>query len=137
MTGYLLACDNDPEVTAIAARYWERAGLHDRIDLRLAPALETLQSQLDEGQGESFDMAFIDADKTSYQQYYEKCLALLRQGGIILVDNVFWNGRVVDKDDESEDTRAIRAFNDFVCRDKRIQLSMLPLADGLTIARKL
>ena len=135
--GELVACDVNEEWTAIARRYWSEAGVASKIRLRLAPALETLDALVREGRAGEFDMAFIDADKTSYALYYERCLALLRPGGLVLVDNVLWGGSVADDDDRSEDTVALRAFNDRLGDDSRIELCMLPVGDGLTIARKL
>jgi len=134
--GYLLACDVDEGWTGIAQRYWREAGLAGRIDLRLAPAADTLDAVLAQGAAGSFDFMFIDADKTGYAGYYERGLELLRPGGLLVVDNVLWSGRVADPGDEDEDTRALRAFNARLREDERIWLSMLPLADGLTLALK-
>ena len=135
--GELVACDVNEEWTTIARRYWSEAGVASKIRLRLAPALDTLDALIGEGRGGEFDMAFIDADKTSYGLYYERCLELLRPGGLVLVDNVLWSGKVADGNDRSEDTVALRAFNAKLRDDARIDLCMLPLGDGLTIARKL
>jgi len=132
--GTLLCCDVSEEWTAIARRYWEKAGIADRITLKLAPALETLRALPGAVQ---FDLAFIDADKTNYREYYEEILCRTRVGGLILVDNVLWDGAVLDDKDQTEDTMAIRAFNDFAVSDRRVELVMVPIADGLTIARKL
>ena len=132
--GSLLCCDVSEEWTAIARRYWEKAGVAGRITLRLAPALDTLRAL---SAGEVFDFAFIDADKTNYRHYYEEVLRRTRAGGLILVDNVIWSGAVLDEKDRTDDTRAIRAFNDFATTDQRVELVMLPISDGLTIARKL
>lgn len=134
--GRLVACDVSEEWTAIARRYWAEAGVADRIELRLAPALETLDALLAAGEVEIFDLAFIDADKTGYAAYYERILALLRPGGLVLIDNVLWSGKVVDPAVDDEDTRALRAFNAMLHADERVSLSMLPVADGLTLARK-
>ncbi len=134
--GRLIACDISAEYTRIAREYWERAGVADRIDLRLAPASETLATLLAEGAAGSFDLAFIDADKTGYADYYEQCLALLRPGGLIVVDNVLWNGRVLDAATADEDTRAIRAFNRRIHKDARVDLSLVPIGDGLSLLRK-
>lgn len=134
--GRLIACDISEEWTAVARRYWAEAGVDDRIELRLAPALETLDALLAEGQAECFDLAFIDADKTNYDAYYERALRLLRPGGLVLVDNVLWSGRVADPEDQDEDTRAIRALNHKIHEDERVNVSMLALADGLTLALK-
>ncbi|MFZ2209437.1 MAG: class I SAM-dependent methyltransferase [Porticoccaceae bacterium] len=134
--GRLIACDISAEYTRIAREYWARAGVADRIDLRLAPASETLARLLAEGAAGSFDLAFIDADKTGYADYYEQCLALLRPGGLIVVDNVLWNGRVLDAATADEDTRAIRAFNRRIHKDARVDLSLVPIGDGLSLLRK-
>jgi predicted O-methyltransferase YrrM len=134
--GRLLACDISEQWTDIARRYWAEAGLTERIELVLAPALETLQRRLSAGEGGRYDLAFIDADKVAYQDYYEACLELLRPGGLVLVDNVLWSGRVADPGDTDADTRALRLFNAALLDDQRIDLSMLPVADGLTLARK-
>jgi caffeoyl-CoA O-methyltransferase len=131
--GHLLCCDVNAEWTAIARRYWERAGVADKITLRLGPGLETLRSL---AATTRFDFAFIDADKTNYRNYYEECLKRMRSDGLILIDNVLWSGRVIDPSDSSDDTRAIREFNDFIAGDERVEAVMIPVADGLTIARK-
>ncbi|WP_431686114.1 O-methyltransferase [Hahella sp. NBU794] len=134
--GKLICCDVSEEWTSIARRYWCLAGLTDRIDLRLAPAMETLNKLLDEGHARTFDFAFIDADKTNYDSYYEACLRLLRPGGLIAVDNVLWDGKVADPRERDDDTCAIRALNEKLMRDKRIDYSMVPIADGVSLARK-
>lgn len=134
--GLLIACDIDAETTAIAQRYWQQAGVAEKIDLRLAPAIETLQALVDEGQADSFDFAFIDADKTGYRDYYELCLALLRPGGLIVVDNVLWGGAVLDAQTDDDDTQAIRRFNAQLRDDQRVELSLLPVADGVSLIRK-
>lgn len=134
--GKLIACDIDENFTAVARRYWNEAGLSGRIDLRLAPAMETLNGLRSAGGDGSIDLAFIDADKTGYNAYYEACLALLRPGGLILVDNVLWSGAVADADNQTDDTRALRAFNDRILKDSRVTLCMTPIGDGLTLARK-
>jgi caffeoyl-CoA O-methyltransferase len=131
--GTLVCCDISEEWTAIARRYWERAGVADRIDLRVAPALDTLAALPD---GEEFDLAFIDADKPNYPHYFEAVLAHLRPNGLVLVDNVLWGGNVVKPGADDDHTRAIRAFNDMVAADDRVDTVMLPVADGLTICRK-
>ena len=133
--GYLLACDISDEYTRVGLPFWAEAGVAQKIDLRLAPALATLDAQLAEGHAASFDFAFIDADKTGYDAYYERCLKLLRTGGLIAVDNVLWSGAVARAAD-NDDTRALQALNDKLHRDKRVDLSMLPIGDGLTLARK-
>ncbi|MEZ0123184.1 MAG: class I SAM-dependent methyltransferase [Candidatus Reddybacter sp.] len=134
--GLLIACDINAETTDIAQRYWQQAGVAHKIDLHLAPAVQTLQALLDEGPAGSFDFAFIDADKTGYSDYYELCLALLRPGGLIVVDNVLWGGAVLDASTDDEDTQAIQRFNAQVCVDQRVDLSLLPIADGLSLLRK-
>lgn len=134
--GSLLACDVSAEYTAIARRYWQRAGVADRIRLELAPALQTLDAELAGGRGGGYDFAFIDADKTGYIAYYERCLRLVRPGGLIAVDNTLWSGSVADPDDHSEDTRAIRAFNALVADDPRVEFCLVPIADGVTLARR-
>lgn len=134
--GCLLACDISEEYTSIARRYWAKAGVSSKIDLRLAPAAETLQTLRDDGAAGRFDMAFIDADKANYDKYYEHCLALLCQGGLIVVDNVLWGGSVINPDKQDEDTCAIRAFNQKLLADQRVDISLVPIGDGLTLARK-
>lgn len=134
--GHLVACDVSEEWTAVARRYWKEAGVADKIDLRLAPAVETLDRLLAEGGAGTYDFAFIDADKTNYDAYYERCLRLLRPGGLITVDNVLWGGAVIDDSDQSEDTEAIRALNAKAGGDDRVDVVILPVGDGLTLARK-
>jgi predicted O-methyltransferase YrrM len=134
--GWIITCDVDPKMTAIAQRYWAEAGVAGKIDLRLAPALETLDRLLAEGASASFDFAFIDADKTNYDGYYERALKLLRQGGLIVIDNVLWSGAVADPKRNDADTTALRALNRKLHRDERVDLSLLPIADGITLARK-
>jgi len=134
--GLLIACDINADTAVIAQRYWQQAGVAHKIDLRLAPAAQTLQALLDERQAGSFDFAFIDADKTAYRDYYELCLALLRPGGLIVVDNVLWSGAVLDAQTDDDDTRAIQHLNAQLLDDQRIELSMLPVADGLSLIRK-
>ena len=135
--GKIVACDIDEKSTSIARRYWQEAGVIDKIDLRIAPALETLDKLLEEGQTNTFDFAFIDADKRNYENYYEKCLQLIRPGGLIAVDNVLWFGKVADPQDEDKRTIAIRDFNQKLAQDKRVKISLVPIADGLTLALKL
>jgi len=134
--GELVACDVSREWTDIAKSYWQRAGVENRIRLELRPALDTLRDLRARGEDESFDLAFIDADKTGYPEYFEQCLALLRPGGIVMVDNTLWSGRVADPADLSADTEAIRAFNRHLQHDQRVDLSLVPIGDGLTLARK-
>jgi len=135
--GHIVACDVSEKWTAIARKYWAEAGIADRIDLRIAPALSTLDGLIASGKSGSFDFAFIDADKTNYLGYYERALTLVRPGGLIAVDNTLWGGQVIDKKVKSEDTQAIRQFNDRLRDDLRIHLSLLPIGDGLTLALKL
>ncbi|MBM4200290.1 MAG: SAM-dependent methyltransferase [Gammaproteobacteria bacterium] len=134
--GRLIACDIDAHWTGIARRYWERAGVSGRIELRLAPAIETLDALLASGEANRFDLAFIDADKTGYDGYYERCLKLVRPGGLILIDNVLWGGRVADPTVTDPDTAAIRALNAKIRKDPRVINSLVPIADGLTLALK-
>ncbi len=134
--GRIVACDFSPEYTSVARRYWKEAGVDHMIDLRVKPALETLDELLAEGQRGQFDFAFIDADKSNYENYYERSLELLRPGGLIMADNVIWSGRVYDPADHTVDTEALRAFNKKLLTDSRVTLSMLPLGDGVTLALK-
>jgi predicted O-methyltransferase YrrM len=134
--GELICCDLSEEWTAIARRFWREAGVEGRIDLRLAPALETLDALLAEGQSGRFDMAFIDADKGNQPTYVERCLELLRPGGLILIDNTLWGGWVADPEQQDADTEAIRALNDGLLEDQRVSLSLVPIGDGLTLACK-
>jgi len=134
--GRVVACDVSEEWTRVARRYWQEAGVADKIDLRLAPALDTLDGLLRDGQAGSFDFAFIDADKSNYDAYYERALELLRAGGLMAIDNVLWSGRVADPDTDDEDTAAIRALNLKLRDDERVALSLVPVADGLTLALK-
>jgi predicted O-methyltransferase YrrM len=134
--GKVVACDVSEEFTAIARRYWQQAGVADKIDLRIAPALETLDSLLAAGEAETFDFAFIDADKSNYYAYYERSLQLIRPGGLIAIDNVLWSGRVADPQVQDNRTSRIRDFNQKLHQDQRITLSLIPIADGLTLALK-
>ena len=134
--GKVLACDINEEWTSIARRHWEKAGVASKIELRLGRATKTLDGLLAAGEAGRYDFAFIDADKANYLAYYERCLALLRAGGLIAVDNTLWSGAVIDAKDHSEDTGAIRAFNDALARDERIDLALLTVGDGVTLARK-
>ncbi len=134
--GRLVACDVSEEWTAIGRRYWEEAGVAHKIDLRLAPALETLDGLLAEGLAGTFDFAFIDADKEGYDAYYERALKLIRTGGLITFDNTLWEGKVVDPAVTDVDTEAIRALNTKLVGDERVTLSLVPVGDGLTLARK-
>jgi caffeoyl-CoA O-methyltransferase len=134
--GQIIACDISEEYTSVARRYWSAAGVSQKIDLRLAPATETLKGLIDEGQSSSFDFAFIDADKESYVDYFELCFDLLRPGGLIAIDNVLWDGAVIDHQKQDVDTCAIRTFNQQLLSDDRVDISLVPIADGLTLARK-
>lgn len=134
--GALIACDISDEWTAVARRYWAEAGVAHKIELRIAPALATLDELLRGGHAQTFDLAFIDADKTGYDAYYERTLQLLRPGGLIILDNMLRGGRVADATIQDEDTRAIHALNEKLHHDPRIALSLLPVADGLTLALK-
>lgn len=134
--GKIIACDVSEEYTTIARRYWQAAGVSDKINLRIQPAIQTLDELLAEGLAETFDFAFIDADKENYDNYYERCLKLIRQGGLIVIDNVLWSGQVADPNIQDKSTIAIRAFNKKLHQDERISLSMIPIADGLSLARK-
>lgn len=134
--GRLIACDVSEEWTAIGRPFWERAGIAEKIDLRLKPAVDTLDELIAAGESDSFDFAFIDADKANYDAYYERCLTLLRRGGVIGIDNVLWGGRVADERARDEDTRTIRALNLKVNADERVDAAMLPIGDGLTLALK-
>ncbi|MEL6439679.1 MAG: class I SAM-dependent methyltransferase [Cyanobacteria bacterium J06621_8] len=134
--GKVIACDRDPQATAIARRYWQEAQVAHKIDFRLAPAQETLEQLIAAGEAGSFDFAFIDADKRNYINYYEQALTLLRPGGLLAIDNVLWAGRVIDSSNIDKRTVAIREFNQKVHRDQRVEISLLPVADGLTLALK-
>jgi len=134
--GRIIACDVSEEWTSIARRYWKEAGVDHKIELRLAPAVETLDILIENDLGNSFDFAFIDADKAGYKSYYERALALLRPGGLIAVDNTLWNGSVADMNNQTEDTKAIRELNELIHADERVDMSQLPIGDGLTLALK-
>lgn len=134
--GHLVCCDVSEEWTSIARRYWERAGVADKIDLRIAPAVETLDRLLADGEEATYDFAFVDADKSGYDAYYERLLRLVRPGGLIAIDNTLWHGDVLDLDSEDEDTQAIQALNEKLAGDERISLCLLPVADGVTLARR-
>lgn len=134
--GRLLACDTSEEWTRVARRYWQAAGVDHKIDLHLGPALDTLDALIEDHQADTFDFAFIDADKENYQGYLERSLKLLRPGGLIAIDNTLWNGCVINPDDHSVDTMAIRAFNEKLHGDSRVSLSLVPIGDGLTLVWK-
>ena len=134
--GRVVACDINMEWTAMAKEFWQKANMAHKIDLRNAPALETLNDKINKGEKQTFDFAFIDADKENYLNYYERCLLLLRPGGLLAVDNVLWYGDVADPNNQNPSTIAIRSLNDFIHQDKRVTMSLLPIGDGLTLARK-
>ena len=135
--GKMIACDRNEEWTEVARRTWREAGVENRIDLRVGPALDTLDRLISDGEAGTFDFAFIDADKTNYENYYERALILLRTGGLIAVDNVLWHGTVLDQAIQDADTNAIRAFNRKLHTDSRVALSLATMGDGLTLACKL
>jgi len=136
--GAVLACDVSDEFTRVGRPYWQRAGVADKIDLVLEPALHTLDARIAAGEQGRYDFAFIDADKSNYDGYYERCLRLLRQGGLIAIDNTLWSGKVAEKVDASQDpdTAALQALNLKLRDDARVDMSLLPIGDGLTLARK-
>jgi predicted O-methyltransferase YrrM len=134
--GTIVALDVSEEWTAVAQRYWKKAGVDHKIDLRLAPALNTLDTLISLQESGRFDMAFIDADKGNYLGYYERCLQLVRRGGLIVIDNTLWSGDVADPSKNEPDTVALRALNDALHHDERIDLALLPVGDGVTLARK-
>ncbi|MBD2043941.1 class I SAM-dependent methyltransferase [Microcoleus sp. FACHB-672] len=134
--GKIIACDVSEEYTTIARRYWQQAGVAEKIDLKLAPALQTLDDLLAAGEAGTFDFAFIDADKENYDAYYERALQLVRTGGLIAIDNVLWGGRVADPQVQDNSTQAIRTLNEKLHQDERITLSSVPIADGLTLTLK-
>jgi len=134
--GRIVACDVSEEWTTVARRYWSAAGVAHKIDLRLAPALETLEGLLAAGEAGSYDFAFLDADKENYLRYYELALELVRPGGLIVADNTLWSGRVIDLSNDEAATVALRRFNEQLHRDRRVDLSLVPIGDGLTLARK-
>jgi predicted O-methyltransferase YrrM len=134
--GTLVACDVSDEWTRVARQFWREAGVDSRIDLRLQPALKTLHELIADGASGTFDFVFIDADKTSYVAYYERALELVRPGGLITVDNTLWGGAVADASVNDEDTQALRAFNVHIHADTRVDLSLVPIGDGLTVCRK-
>lgn len=134
--GRLIACDIDERWTSVARRYWRAAGVEHKIDLQLAPAMDTLEKLLARGEAGSFDFVFIDADKENSVAYYERSLELLRPGGLVAVDNTLWSGRVADPEDAGEDSVALRHFNEHLHRDGRVDLSLVPIGDGLSLARR-
>ena len=134
--GEILCCDVSGDYTAIARRYWEKAGVSKRIRLELAPAIQTLSALIAAGEAGRFDMLFIDADKENYPTYFELGLQLLRQGGLLIVDNTLWSGRVADAGHQDPDTQAIRSFNAALPADERVDFTLLPMVDGITLVRK-
>jgi predicted O-methyltransferase YrrM len=135
--GRMVACDVSAEATDVARKYWHQAGVAHKIDLRIAPAVDTLRGLLAAGSGGKFDLAFIDADKASYPEYYELCLKLVRSGGVILIDNVLWYGRVADPDITDKRTSILRDLNIKIHQDQRVELVILPIGDGMTVVRKI
>ncbi|MBS00862.1 MAG: SAM-dependent methyltransferase [Candidatus Marinimicrobia bacterium] len=136
LDGKIIACDISTKYNDIAEKYWKDANVRDKIDLRIGPALDTLQKLIDKGLSNTFDFSFIDADKINYDNYYELCLKLLRPGGLIAIDNVLWSGDVVDERINDIDTESIRSLNKKIYIDKRVDISILPIGDGLTLALK-
>lgn len=134
--GQIIACDHDPKATAIAGEYWQKAGVNQKIDLRLAPALDSLKSLQSTPHLPPFDLIFIDADKRNYLNYYELSLGLLRPGGLIIIDNVFWFGKVADPGYDDPRTQSLRTFNRFLATDPRVTVGVVPLGDGMTLAVK-
>ncbi|MET0525463.1 MAG: class I SAM-dependent methyltransferase [Nocardioides sp.] len=134
--GQIVCCDVSEGWTSMARKYWAEAGVEKKVDLRIAPATETLDQLLADGEEGAFDFAFIDADKPGYDGYYERLLRLVRPGGLIALDNMLWGGEVLEEDTEDESTRAIRALNAKIAGDERVTLCLLPLADGVTLARR-
>jgi len=134
--GRIVACDVSERWTAVARRYWAAAGVAHKVELRLADAMATLDALLAAGEGGRFDFAFLDADKENYTSYYERMLALLRPGGLLVADNTLWSGRVADPENAEATTVALRHFNELVHHDGRVDLSLLPVGDGLTLVRK-
>lgn len=134
--GTILACDVSEEFTNIARRYWEKAGVANKITLKLGPATETLDALIADGQSGTFDFAFIDADKLNYLAYYERTISLLKKGGVVAIDNVFWDGKVTDLTVFDEDTAAIRQVNEHLHKDERVDICIVPIGDGVTLARK-
>lgn len=134
--GHILACDVSEEYTAVAKRYWEKGGVSSKIDLYLAPATRTLDERIEAGEAGRYDFAYIDADKTGYDEYYERCLTLLRQNGLIAIDNVLWGGDVADPNVNDPDTAALRRLNAKIGKDERVDASLLSIGDGLMVVRK-
>ena len=135
--GFVTACDTNVDWTNIAKKYWKMANIEDKVNLYIAPAIDTLDALIADGKEEMYDFSFIDADKISYQKYFERSLSLVRKGGVIAIDNVLWAGKVLDNHDNEPATRAIREFNKKLYNDDRVSISMIPIGDGLTLAKKL
>ena len=135
--GFVTACDTNIGWTDIAKKYWKMANVEDKVNLHIAPAIDTLDALIADGKEDMYDFSFIDADKISYQKYFERSLNLVRKGGVIAIDNVLWGGKVLDSDDNEPATRAIRKFNKKLYNDDRVSISMIPIGDGLTLAKKL
>lgn len=135
--GKVVACETNQEYAAIACRWWQQAGVADKINLHLAPAKKTLEQLLAVGEANTFDFAFIDADKSNYDSYYEQALQLVRPGGLVAIDNVLWSGRVADPQVQDNRTKKIRTLNQKLHQDRRVTISLIPIGDGLTLARKL
>jgi caffeoyl-CoA O-methyltransferase len=135
--GRIIACDQDPNATAIAKQYWQKAGVGEKIDLRLGPALSTLSKLAEENTSPIFDLIFIDADKRNYPHYYEGSLKLLRPGGLVIIDNVLWHGAVLEVNSNDQRTQVLREFNRSLAQDERVKISVIPLGDGMTLAYKL
>ena len=135
--GFVTACDTNVDWTNIAKKYWKMANIEDKVNLYIAPAIDTLDALIADGKEEMYDFSFIDADKISYQKYFERSLSLVRKGGVIAIDNVLWAGKVLDSHDNEPATRAIREFNKKLYNDDRVSISMIPIGDGLTLAKKL
>lgn len=134
--GKIIACDINKEVTQMAQQFWHQAGVAHKIDLHIGPAAKTMDALIEKGEAETYDFVFIDADKENYDNYYERALTLLRKGGLILIDNVLWDGAVIDPADKQPSTEAIRKLNKKLHHDDRVTISMVPIGDGLTLARK-
>lgn len=135
--GHVTCCDQSFDWTRMAVKYWKLMQLENKITLHLAPAMKTLQSLVDNNLQNTYDFAFIDADKPNYSNYYEYCLQLIRRGGVIAIDNVLWSGEVINPDNQNENTRIIRELNTKIAHDERVTICMLPIGDGLTLARKI
>ena len=134
--GSMVCCDVSEDWTGIARRYWAEAGVDDKIDLRIGPAADTLDALIADGEDAAYDFAFVDADKTGYDGYYERLLRLVRPGGLIVFDNTLWDGTVLEENPEDDDTKAIQALNEKLATDERVSLCLLPVADGVTLARR-